>query len=68
MTREEFHQKRAQWTREVQEERQKYWQSGHPNAQVAVTEMAIRELFDRVAVLEANTPTPKPVAEGRGKA
>jgi hypothetical protein len=52
MTREEFHQKRAQWTREVQEERQKYWQSGHPNAQVAVTEMAIRELFDRVAALE----------------
>ena len=52
MNHDEWQQERKRLSELVREDRQRNWQGTWPAHQVAVTEMAIRELYDRVAALE----------------
>jgi hypothetical protein len=62
-----WHRKRRELQeKELQERRDDIGRARIP-LQAAITEQAIRELYDKVAVLEAKTPEPKPIPEPVGK-
>ncbi len=59
--------KRAELAEKERVERQVDWQRARIPLAAAINEQALRELYDRVAILEAKTPEPKPIPEPVGK-
>jgi len=57
--------KRGELAEKERVERQTDWQRARIPLQAAITEQAIRELYDLVAILQAKTPEPKPIPEGK---
>ena len=60
---EEWHVKRRDLMNSVEKERQANWQRSMPHVSVAVTEMALRELYDRVQALEERRGPGRPPKE-----
>ena len=52
MTQEEWQRRRGVWMEKERAERSTNWQQARGNVQVAITEQAVRELYDRIEVLE----------------
>ncbi len=58
----EWQKRRAGWMEIEKQERSVNWQQARGNIQTALTEQAVRELFDRVEALEAKA-RPAPIKE-----